>query len=178
MTQSEASDACKKMGEAHAAVEADHERAPRVSERVQMAVFNQAFEFIPEETAWTVIPAEGDTPPKLAALDGLRLYTLTVGDLSGDLTPSSSCRSVTLDPEATTVECETKYTGIRRNAHPVSRVTTWRFDLGGGDDLTFATKVDADQSRLPQDDWFAQSLAKTLGWTELPNAANEGALAA
>lgn len=174
MTQSEASDACNRMAEAHAAIEADQETATRTHQRVHKAVFDQAFEFIPKETAWTVIRSDGHSPPRLVALDGLRLYTLTVGDLDGDLTPSTSCRAVTLDPATAVVDCETKFTGIRQNASPVSRLTTWTFDFGG-DPLVLRTDVNVDAGRLPQDDWFAQSLAGALGWKRLPSTPEDDA---
>ena len=158
------------MADAHAARTGSAGDASRVHSRVHKATFDHAFEFIPEEATWAVIDSEGELP-KLMALDGLTLYTLTVGDLEDEfIGVPTTCRMAKLDPQAATVECEVKFLGHRTNAEPMGRHTTWTFDLGA-DSLTISTETPPDRNRLQPDELFAQALATALGWETLPREA-------
>jgi hypothetical protein len=82
--------------------------------RVHQTAFNGAYEFIPEGTTWAVIAHDGE-PLELVALDGDKLYTMTVGDLGEEsLSGTATCRLFTLDPSEATVECTSKFTASRR----------------------------------------------------------------
>lgn len=168
MNKSQAEDVSIRAAEAHSARAADSEDASRIYARVHKAVFNQAFEFIPKDAVAAVIDHQGE-PPKLVALDGKKLYTLIVGDLTQDLIgTATSCRLVTVDPEQASVECETKFIGHRVNDQPMGRETTWNFSLNGTE-LTIETLTAPDRNWLEPNEVFAQALAKALGWS-LPDS--------
>jgi hypothetical protein len=167
MNQSQASDACSRMAEAHAARTDSAGDANRVHSRVHKATFDHAFEFIPEEATWAVIDNE-DEPPKLMALDGLTLYTLTVGSLEDEyISVPTTCRMDQLDPKTAWVECEVKFLGHRSNAEPMGRHTIWTFGIGANP-LRISTMTHPDRNRLQPDELFAQALATALGWETLP----------
>jgi hypothetical protein len=167
MNQSQASDACTRMAEAHAARTDSAGDANRVHSRVHKATFDHAFEFVPEEATWAVIDNEGE-PPKLMALDGLTLYTLTVGNLEDEyIGVPTTCRMERLDPRTAWVECEVKFLGHRSNAEPMGRHTIWTFGIGA-DPLRITTITHPDRNRLQPDELFAQALATALGWETLP----------
>jgi len=144
--------------------------------RVHQTAFNGAYEFIPEGTTWAVIAHDGE-PPKLVALDGDRLYTMTVCGLGEEsLSGTATCRMFVLDPSEATVECASKFIG-HRGPQPMSRETTWTFDLGG-ESLTFSTKFSEGGATVRQDEALAQALAVAVGWTGLPGAAQDWSLEA
>ncbi len=162
MTQSDAADAATEMADAYARTGNTDDHS-----RVHQTAWNGAFEFIPDDAPWAVVEGE-DGPPKLVSLDGQRLYTMTVGDVGEDsLSGTATCRLVQIDPHEATVEFTTKFSGIRSGPEPMSRETTWTFNLGR-ETLTFSTKFSANQSRVRPDDLFARKLAETIGWTALP----------
>ncbi|MGH3373129.1 MAG: hypothetical protein ACRDP6_00170 [Actinoallomurus sp.] len=144
--------------------------------RVHQTAFNGAYEFIPEGATWAVIAHDGE-PPKLVAVDGTKLYTMTVGDLGEEsLSGTATCRVFTIDAARSTAECTSKFIG-HRGPQPMSRETTWTFDLGG-DTLAFSTKFSAGRVSVPQDEALARVLAGAVGWTGLPGAAQDYSLEA
>jgi hypothetical protein len=172
MTQSDAADAANGMADAYARTGNTDDHS-----RVHQTAWNGAFEFIPDDAPWAVVEGE-DGPPKLVALDGQKLYTMTVGDLGEEsLSATARCRLILIDATEATVEFTTKFSGIRNGPEPMSRETTWSFNLGGGEKLTFSTKFSAGQSRMRPDELLAQQLAEALGWTGLPQARPAAALA-
>jgi hypothetical protein len=136
-------------------------------DRVHQTAFNGAYEFIPDDAPWAVIEVE-DGPPKLVALDGEKLYTMTVGDLGEDsLSGTATCRLIQIDPSEATVEFTSKFSG-HRGPKPMSRETTWTFNLGQ-ESLTFSTKFGEGHSRAKPDERLAHDLAEVIGWTGLPD---------
>jgi hypothetical protein len=171
MTKSEAHDACTQMADAEA-----RQGNPDDHSRVHQTAFNGAYEFIPEGATWAVITHDGE-PPKLVALDGDRLYTMTVGDIGEEsLSGTATCRMFVLDPSEAAVECTSKFIG-HRGAEPMSRETTWTFDLGG-ETLTFSTRFSEGGVTVRQDEALAQALAAVVGWTGLPGAVQDYTLEA
>jgi len=170
MTQSEAHDACTQMADIEA-----RQGNPDDHSRVHRTAFNGAYEFIPEGATWAVIAQDGE-PPKLVALDGDKLYTMTVGDLGEEsLSGTATCRVFTIDAASSTAECTSKFIG-HRAPQPMSRETTWTFDLGD-ETLTFSTKFSEGGVTMRQDEMLAQALAAAVGWTGLPSAASLAAVA-
>jgi hypothetical protein len=113
-----------------------------------------------------------DGPPKLVALDGQKLYTMTVGDLGEEsLSGTATCRLVQFDPTEATVEFTSKFSGIRRRG-PMSRETSWTFKLGQ-ERLTFSTKFRDGQARVESDEVLARTLAEKIGWTGLPGGSTD-----
>jgi hypothetical protein len=144
--------------------------------RVHQTAFNGAYEFIPEGATWAVIAHDGE-PPKLVALHGDRLYTMTIGGLGEEsLYGTATCRMFVLDPSEATVECTSKFIG-HRGPQPMSRETTWAFVLGD-ENLTFSTKFSEGGTTVRQDEALAQALARAVGWTGLPGAAQDYTLEA
>jgi hypothetical protein len=172
MTQSEAHDACTQMADIEA-----RQGNPDNHSRVHQTAFNGAFEFIPEGATWAVIAHDGE-PPKLVALHGDRLYTMTVGDLGEEsLSGTATCRVFTIDAARSTAECTSKFIG-HRGPQPMSRETTWTFDLGDGEPLTFSTKFNEGGATVRQDEALAQALAEAVGWTGRPGVAQDYTLEA
>jgi len=135
--------------------------------RVHQTAWNGAFEFIPDDAPWAVVEDE-DGPPKLVALDGDKLYTMTVGGLEEEsLSGTATCRLIQIDLTEATVELTTKFSGVRSGPDPMSRKTTWTFNLGR-ESLTFSTEFAANQSRVRQSERLAHDLAGAIGWTDLP----------
>jgi hypothetical protein len=136
-------------------------------DRVHQTAWNGAFEFIPDDAPWAVVEVD-EGPPTLVALDGQKLYTMTVGGLEEEsLSGTATCRLIQIDPDEATVEFTTKFSGIRRGPEPMSRKTTWTFNLGQ-ESLTFSTEFAANQARVRPDERLAQKLAEAVGWTQLP----------
>lgn len=169
MKQSDTAEVTKAMAEAHAVQAENQSEASRIHKRVEDAVFNQAFEFIPDSAVYAVIDRQ--KRPKLVALDGRQLFVLQVGDLSQRTVgpPSTICEMITLDPLDAHVKCETEFKGVRTNADPMERRTTWTFRLGKIR-LTLNTHVVPESERTERGEDFAQALATTLGW-KFPQAA-------
>lgn len=160
MTQSDAADVADAMASAYARTGSDHDRAHQTA-------FNGAYEFIPDDAPWAVIEGD-DGPPKLIALDGQKLYTMTIGDVGEDsLSGTTTCRLVLIDPTEATVEFTAKFSGVRQK-EPMSRETTWTFKLGRETTLTFSTKFSSGQARMRPDEILARRLAETVGWSQLP----------
>jgi len=161
MTQSDAADASNQMADAYTRTGNTDDHS-----RVHQTAFNGAFEFIPDGVPWAVIEGN-DGPPKLIALDGNKLYTMTIGDIGEEsLSGTASCRLILIDPSEATVEFTSKFSG-HRGPEPMSRETTWMFDIGSVS-LTFSSKFSAGQSRVRPDEALARTLAETIGWTSLP----------
>lgn len=166
MTQAEAADASEQMADAYA-------RAGHTDDhsRVHQTAFNGAYEFIPDDAPWAVIEEE-DGPPKLVALDGQKLYTMMVSDAGEDsLSGTATCRLIQIDPSEAAVQFTCKFSG-HRGPNPMSRETTWTFNLGR-ESLTFSTKFSEGHSRAKPDERLAHALAGTLGWTGLPDLPNQ-----
>lgn len=162
MTQSDASDAANQMADAYARTGNTDDHS-----RVHQTAFNGAFEFIPDDVPWAVVEGE-DGPPKLVALDGNKLYTMTVGDVGEDsLSGTATCRLIQIDTSEATVEFTSKFSG-HRGPNPMSRETIWTFDLGR-ESLKFSTKFSEGQSRARPDERLAHGLAEAIGWTGLPD---------
>lgn len=161
MTQSDAADASNQMADAYARTGNTDDHS-----RVHQTAFNGAYEFIPDDAPWAVIEGH-DGPPKLIALDGNKLYTMTVGDIGEEsMSGTATCRLVLIDPSEATVEFTSKFSG-HRGPHPMSRETTWTFNLGR-ESLTFSTKFSEGHSRARPDERLAHGLAGAIGWTGLP----------
>ena len=114
---------------------------------------------------------EGDDgPPKLVALDGEKLYTMTLGDVGED--SLSGHRDVPPGSRSTPTRRRSsspgKFSG-HRGPNPMSRQTTWTFNLGQ-ERLTFSTKFSEGQARMRgQDEGAAlRSSRRRSGWTQLP----------
>lgn len=163
MTKSDASEASTLMAEAHASRGKEDDYS-----RVDQSVFNQAIEFIPDGAVWAVIVPK-DGLPKLLAVDGQKLYTLTVGDLFPEaLRVGTTCRLSVIDPLKSSVECETEFVGHRTSEEPMGRDTTWTFELGDGEELTIKTVYRTEHGRLSKQEVVAQHIAEAVGWTNLP----------
>jgi hypothetical protein len=169
MNQSNAADATRHMAEACAAMARNAGETERIYKRVENAVFNQAFEFIPDSAIYAVVDKHRE--PKLVALDGRQFFLLTVGDLAVRTVgaPSTTCEMITLDPLDAVVKCKTEFNGVRTNADPMERQTTWTFRLGKIG-LSINTQVVPESERVEGCEDFAQALAAALGW-QLPQAA-------
>ncbi len=142
--------------------------------RAHQTAWNGAYEFIPNDASWAVVEDEKD-PPKLVALDGQKLYTMTIGDLGEEsLSGTATCHLVLIDPSEATVEFTTRFSG-HRTQEPMSRDTAWTFDLGR-EKLAFSTKFSANQSRVRPSELLAQQLAEAIGWTDLPRLSGGAAL--
>jgi hypothetical protein len=115
--------------------------------------WNGAYEFIPDDAPWAVVEGEEELP-KLVALDGQKLYMMTIGDLGEEsLSGTATCRLVLIDTGEATVEFTTKLSG-HRTLEPMSRDTAWTFDLGR-EKLAFSTKFSAGQSRVRPNELLA-----------------------
>jgi hypothetical protein len=89
------------------------------------------------------------------------------GDLEEEsLSGTATCRLIQIDPAEATVEFTSKFSG-HRGPNPMSRQTTWTFNLGQ-ESLTFSTKFSEGQARMRPDELLAQMLAEAVGWTQLP----------
>jgi hypothetical protein len=153
------------MAQAHAAREGTEYGSSRNHDRVRKAVFDQAFEFIPEGADWTVVNRQAEAP-KLVAVEDDKLYVLTVvGDLTDEIGPLlTSIRAITIDPKTTTVECETAFRGVRQNANPMKRDTTWTFSIGA-DTVVIESSFDPEWDARPGDaDTVARKIAGAAGW--------------
>lgn len=151
------------MAEAHSSREQEPESASRTYSRVHKAVFDAAFEFVPNDAIAAVIDNEGEQPV-LVGLSSDRLYLLGVDDLSEDLVGAkTTCRMVVVDPARSKVECETSYTGHRTGPARVDRESTWRFEVGD-EKLTISTVTAPTRDWLEPGETFAQALADALGW--------------
>lgn len=161
VTQSDAADVANEMADAYARTGSADDHS-----RVHQTAFNGAFEFIPDEAPWAVIEGD-DGPPKLVAFDGQKLYTMTISDIREDsLSGTARCRLIQIDPTEATVEFASKFSG-HRGPNPMSRQTTWTFNLGQ-ESLKFSTKFSEGQARMRPDELLAQKLAETVGWTDFP----------
>jgi hypothetical protein len=149
----------------------DDPHEARSNERkVQSAIFNQCFEFLPEDAAVAVIE-RGEESPGLFVLKDDRLYILSIKSPgSGQGAGTTECDLFVVDPKQSTVTCQTKFIGERVNASPVQRETVWRFQIGDLN-LDLKTFVVPDRGGYRSDEAFAQALAKQIGWDELPGGA-------
>lgn len=169
MNQSNAADAARQMAEAFAAKAGGLTEAERIRKRVHDAVFNQAFDFIPDSAVYAVVNTE--QRPQLVALDDRQFFLLTVGDLSARTVgaPVTTCEMMTIDPLDSSVKCKMEFVGVRTNGDPIERRTSWSFRLGQIK-LRFSTHVVPESERIEGGEDFAQTLAAVLGW-EFPTAA-------
>lgn len=161
MTQSDAADASNQMADAYARTGNTDDHS-----RVNQTAFNGAYEFIPDNALWAVIEGN-DGPPKLIALDDHKLYTMTIDNIGeAPVSGTATCSLVLIDPSEATVVFTSKFSG-HRGPHPMSRETTWTFNLGR-ESLTFSTKFSKGQSRARADERLAHGLTGAIGWTGLP----------
>jgi hypothetical protein len=136
--------------------------------KIQSAVFNQCFEFLPEDAVVAVIE-RGEESPGLFVLKDNRLYVLSLkSPVSGQAPAITECDLHILDPKQSTVICQTKYIGERVNDSPMQRETVWRFRIADLS-LDFETFVAPDRSWYKPDEIFAQALAEQIGWDEFPD---------
>ena len=161
MNQSDAADATKRMAEAHQELSATDKI--RTYKRVEDAVFSHAFEFIPDSAPYAVVDHGGE--PLLVALDDGQLYLLTVDDLSTRTVGATTTLDVfALDAKTSQVRCTVEFIGVRTNADPMERRTTWIFDINGKFGMSIHSHVVPDSERVERDEDFAQALAKAIGW--------------
>jgi hypothetical protein len=103
---------------------------------------------------------ESDDKPLLVAAESQRVYVLEAFAPQDEPSPATTrCRLHTLDPTRDTVEMEAEY---RRSMGDVTRLTTWRFVVGG-EALRFETRFDPDYE-IDDREAVAQQIALALGW--------------
>lgn len=140
-----------------------HEEFAKTFGRIQGAIFDQAYEFIPSNAVVALVERDSE-PWTLVALDGQQLYFLTVSEIEDGLLaqPPTKCRMLHVEPGVGSVEMETKF--HHRHGPRGTRDTVWRFQLGGVD-LTIETHFDPERARVEDGEVLAQALAKALGWS-------------
>lgn len=174
MNQAQSAEVSQAFAEAWSAWNAktDDPHEARSNERkIQAAVFNQCFEFLPEDAAVAVIE-RGEESPGLFVLKGNCLYVLSLKSPgSGQGPATTECDLHVLDPKQSTITCQTKFIGERVNASPMQRETMWRFRIADLR-LDFETFVAPGRDWHKSDEIFAQALAKQIGWDEFPDRAD------
>jgi hypothetical protein len=135
---------------------------------VQAAIFNQCFDFLPENARAAIVRDPDDGPPVIAALDGDGLYLISVDKPGeGERPGTTDCSLMPVDPRRSAVACRVTYYGERVNENPLRRETVWAFILGDRK-LSLVTQV-SPESPLPPEEEFAQALAGLIGWAQFPS---------
>jgi hypothetical protein len=149
------------MADLHAS-EQEPSNVERVFGRVHRAVFYQALE-IPGDPVTATVQREGDSAFMLVAVDGQRVYLLTVGDLEDEMgLPQTECRMLCLQPGAGVVSQKAKY--FDRKGKTAARSTIWTFRLPEDTSLMIETHFDPEESRRNDREAVARALANALGW--------------
>jgi hypothetical protein len=141
------------------------ERGPgpnQENQRIQGAVFDQLFEFVPENAVAAMILRDQDEVPIIAVCDDRQLYLLEVFPEQDSMQqPETECRMIHVKPGTATVLVRTRYSGSRGAI--AARSTTWRFEFSGGPTLTIDTRLDPD-GEVEASEVLARALATALGW--------------
>lgn len=145
----------------------DPHETRRNARSVKAAVFNQCLDFLPDESVAEVIE-HGEGSPVLLVVDGDSLYVLSVSSPgTGEGPATTECGLHHINPERSTVTCQTKFIGERVGEATLPRETTWVFEVGSFK-IRFQTLVNPEHDRLGDGETVAQELAKAIGWKELP----------
>lgn len=176
MTQRQAAEIAREMAGFHAA-EWRTSAGDRRVEQIHGAVFDQAFEFIPDSAVAALIQRDGDNEPVIVAIDGHQLYVLSVLPAeNGSPQPATECRIIHVEPGGGSVTVRTRYRpaiGTRP-----SRSTTWKFKVADEITMTIETSFHP-EDEIEAREAVAQGLARALGWqTSTPRAGQVAVTAA
>jgi hypothetical protein len=132
------------------------------NQRIQGAVFEQLFEFVPEDAVAAMIRRHEDDIPIIAAIHDRQLYLLEVFPEQDSMQqPETECRLIHVKPGTATLRVRTRY--FQGTGTVPARRTTWRFEFSGGPTLTIETQLDPDGEIEPSEA-LARALAAVLGW--------------
>ena len=160
MNQSDAADAAKAM-EAFYAAEGELEH---VAHMKYGAIFDQAYEHLPNGAVTALVQRLDDNAPMLVALKDNSLYMLTVQEQPAGTVgqPKTNCTMIYVQPGAAVVESEPRFR-TRSGADPAPRTTTWRFKFTDGPTLEFDAHFHPNQQSDGREA-LGQALASVLGW--------------
>ncbi|HEY5710155.1 MAG TPA: hypothetical protein VIS51_12275 [Solirubrobacterales bacterium] len=163
MNQSDAADAAKVMETFYAAEdELEHDVHMKYG-----AIFDQAYEHLPDGALTALVQRLSDNAPMLVALKSNSLYMLTVQEQPAGTIgqPKTNCTMIHVQPGAAVVESEPRFR-TRSGTGPAPRTTTWRFKFTDGPILEFDAHFHPDQQSDGREA-LGKALATVLGW-DLP----------
>lgn len=175
MTRGQAAEIAREMARFRAAEWRTGAEDARI-EQIRGAVFDQAFEFIPNTAIVALVQRDGDNEPIVVAIDGHQLYVLSLLPIENEFSqPPTECRIIHVERGRGSVTVQTRYRpaiGTRP-----SRSTTWKFEIADEVTLTIKTSFHP-EDEIERREAVAQALARALGWQASTPQAGEATVAA